>query len=50
MYYDSRYYNPDISRFISIDPWFGDIKNPQSLNKYSYVVNNPVKYFDPTKK
>ncbi len=26
---------------------FGDINNPQSLNRYSYTYNNPVRYSDP---
>ena len=47
-YYGSRYYDPKIGRFISSDPWGGDLMDPQSLNKYSYVVNNPLKYVDPT--
>lgn len=47
-YYGARYYLSDVGRFASVDPWFGDIKNPQSLNKYSYVLNNPLKYTDPT--
>ena len=33
----SRYYNPDIKRFINRDVVDGDITNSQSLNKYSYV-------------
>lgn len=47
-YYGSRYYAADIGRFISVDPWEGDITAPQTLNKYSYTVNNPVNYTDPT--
>ena len=47
-YYGARYYNPIIGRFVSQDTWAGDLRNPQSLNKYSYVFNNPLKYVDPT--
>jgi len=46
-YYEARYYDADIGRFVSVDPWAGDISDPQSLNKYSYVKNNPLKYVDP---
>ncbi|MBI5413928.1 RHS repeat-associated core domain-containing protein, partial [Candidatus Peregrinibacteria bacterium] len=46
-YYEARYYNPKIARFVSQDPWEGDLKDPQSLNKYAYVRNNPLKYVDP---
>jgi len=27
---------------------YADITNPQTLNKYTYVVNNPLRYTDPT--
>ncbi len=46
-YYGARYYDASIGRFISQDPWAGDITDPQSFNKYSYVRNNPLKYVDP---
>ena len=47
-YYGARYYDPSIGRFTSVDPVLGDLENPQTLNKYSYVTNNPMKYVDPT--
>ena len=49
-YYGARYYDPAIGKFLSADPWGGDIHNPQSLNKYSYVMNNPLRYTDPSGK
>ncbi|HTM09324.1 MAG TPA: RHS repeat-associated core domain-containing protein, partial [Verrucomicrobiae bacterium] len=36
------------SRFISPDPIIQEPDNPQTFNRYSYVVNNPVKYIDPS--
>ncbi len=43
-YYGARYYDPSkASQFISPDPIISDIYNPQSLNRYSYVLNNPYK-------
>ncbi len=39
-YYGARYYDPVIGRFTSLDPWEGDLTDPQSLNKYSYARNN----------
>ncbi|MBS3081492.1 hypothetical protein J4416_00960 [Candidatus Pacearchaeota archaeon] len=36
------------SRFIQPDPVISDIYNPQNLNRYAYVLNNPYKYTDPT--
>ncbi len=51
-YYEARYYDPEIGRFISVDPLYVDkpqegIKNPQLLNLYAYTLNNPLKYVDP---
>ena len=41
-YYGARYYDPEIGRFISPDSIVPDFSNPQSLNRYSYALNNPV--------
>ena len=43
----ARYYNPRLGRFMSPDPLGGAIGNPQSLNRYSYVLNNPESFVDP---
>jgi RHS repeat-associated protein len=47
-YYNARYYDPAIGRFISADTIVTNPANPQSLNRYSYCLNNPLKYTDPT--
>ncbi len=47
IYLRNRYYDPEIGRFISLDPVFGDISNPQALNPYVYANNNPVNFIDP---
>ena len=47
-YYGARYYDPNIGRFISPDTVTSAPSDPQSLNRYSYVLNNPLKYIDPT--
>ncbi|MEW5757848.1 MAG: RHS repeat-associated core domain-containing protein, partial [Candidatus Omnitrophota bacterium] len=46
--YSSRYYDASICRFIQPDTIVPDPNDPQSLNRYSYCRNNPVKYIDPT--
>ncbi|MDP3698186.1 MAG: RHS repeat-associated core domain-containing protein [Nanoarchaeota archaeon] len=46
-YYGQRYYKPTTGQFISADPTIQYIYSPQSLNRYSYVMNNPYKYIDP---
>ncbi len=47
-WYASRAYDPAIGRFVSPDSIVPDPGNPQSLNRYSYVYNNPLKYVDPS--
>ena len=46
-YLMSRYYNPSIARFISEDTYRGELNDPLSLNRYVYVHNNPLIYYDP---
>ncbi|MGD2250052.1 MAG: RHS repeat-associated core domain-containing protein, partial [Candidatus Methanofastidiosia archaeon] len=46
-YYGARYYDPELGRFITRDIAKGDIENPQTMNLYSYCLNNPMKYTDP---
>jgi RHS repeat-associated protein len=48
MYYRARYYASYLNRWLSPDTIVPDPKNPQSLNRYAYTLNNPVKYIDPT--
>jgi hypothetical protein len=48
MYYGARYYLPGLGRFISADTIVPDQIKPQALDRYSYGLNNPVKYLDPT--
>ena len=40
-------FRPGIGRFASADTIVPDPVNPQSLNRYSYVNNNPLLYIDP---
>jgi RHS repeat-associated protein len=47
-YYGARYYDAGIGRFISPDTIAPNPMNPQSLNRYSYCLNNPLRYKDPT--
>lgn len=47
-YMNARYYDPELKRFTSVDAWSGDMSRPQTLNKYSYVINNPLGYNDPS--
>jgi RHS repeat-associated protein len=42
-----RNYEPNLGRWMSPDPVAGNVANPQSLNRYAYVLNNPTSLVDP---
>ena len=45
----ARYYNSQHGRFTSVDPLTAsaNVKDPQTFNRYSYVLNSPYKFTDP---
>jgi len=45
---NGRVYDPTLARFMTPDPFIQSPDNLQSYNRYSYVVNNPLGYTDPT--
>jgi RHS repeat-associated protein len=47
-YYNARYYDPYLGRFIQPDTLVPDPLNPQAWNRFSYCYNNPVSYVDPS--
>jgi RHS repeat-associated protein len=47
-YFEARYLGSSMGRFLSPDPVGGSLANPQTLNKYAYVLNNPLTNTDPT--
>ncbi len=46
--YNARMYAPGAGRFVSADTVVPDSTTPQSFNRYAYVLNNPLRYGDPT--
>ncbi len=46
--YNARLYDPNIGTFISPDPFVQAPFDPQTLNRYTYVRNNPLIYIDPS--
>lgn len=44
---NGRVYDYNLGRFLSVDPLIVS-SNSQAINPYSYVMNNPLKYYDPT--
>ncbi len=47
-YLRARYYDTKTGAFVSEDSWLGETTNPLTLNRYSYVLNNPLNYQDPS--
>ncbi len=47
-YFEARHYNAGYRHFTQADIIAPNIYDPQSLNRYAYVHNNPLKYIDPT--
>ncbi len=43
-----RLYDPALRRFTTADPYVTEPLNPQGLNRYSYVQNNPMNFVDPS--
>ena len=47
-FYEARYYDAVLGRFISADTLVPNPANPQAFNRYTYGNNNPILYNDPT--
>ena len=59
-YFEARYLVATLSRFVSVDPKYAYpgglseedlglfLSEPQEINLYAYVRNNPLRYVDPT--
>jgi len=46
-YYGARWYDPQLGRFMGVDPkGFGE-ENVHSFNRYAYANNNPYRFVDP---
>ena len=45
---NGRVYDPVLGRFLSPDPYVQSPYDSQSLNRYSYVANNPLSAVDPS--
>ncbi len=47
-HFGARFYSPKLGRFLSPDTIVPSYANPQNLNRFSYTLNNPLRYTDPT--
>ena len=51
LYLRARYYQPEVGRFVTKDPWAGDSRQPQTLlGTYAYARTNPRTHVDHTDK
>jgi RHS repeat-associated protein len=46
--FSARFMNPLLGRFVSADTIVPGSTNPQALNRYSVMLNNPIRYTDPS--
>jgi len=47
-YYNARWYDAQLGRFVSADTFVPELGNPQDLNRMAYVRGNPLRFVDPT--
>ncbi|WP_026714000.1 RHS repeat-associated core domain-containing protein [Flavobacterium daejeonense] len=45
---NGRLFDPKLHRFLQPDNYVQDPSNTQNYNRYGYVLNNPLKYIDPS--
>jgi RHS repeat-associated protein len=48
MYFNARYYSGALGRFVSADSIVPGAGEPQALNRYAFVLNNPLRHVDPS--
>ncbi len=46
--YGARWYDASLGRFVQPDTIVPEPGNPQALNRYAYVLNNTLRYTDPS--
>ena len=47
VYMQQRYYDPQVGRFLSVDPIASDMNSAWNFNRYNYAANSPYKFKDP---
>ena len=48
IYMQGRYYDPDVGRFLGMDPVAPSLADGGDFNRYAYARNNPYRYTDST--
>ena len=47
-FYNARWYDAQLGRFVSADTIVPEPGNPQAFNRFAYTINNPLKFIDST--
>ena len=47
-YFEARYYHPGLKSFNQPDTFQTNLYDPQELNRFAYVRNNPLRFVDPS--
>ncbi|RYD53225.1 MAG: RHS repeat-associated core domain-containing protein [Sphingobacteriales bacterium] len=45
---NARLYDPKLGRLLSVDNYVSDPASPMAYNRYTYALNNPISYVDPS--
>ncbi len=48
MFYNARWYDPELARFVQADSIVPGAGNPAAYDRYAYVLNNPIMMNDPS--
>jgi RHS repeat-associated protein len=48
LFYNARWYDPALGRFLQADTLVPGAGNPQAYDRYAYVLNSPINYTDPS--
>lgn len=46
-YMQQRYFDPEMGRFISVDPVMTDLRTGGGFGRYTYALSNPYRFTDP---
>jgi RHS repeat-associated protein len=46
-YMQQRYYDPQVGRFLSVDPMAVNTNSAGNFNRFNYAANNPYRFSDP---
>jgi len=48
LFFNARWVDPELGRFVNADTLIPEPGNPADWDRYAFVVNNPIRYSDPS--